>query len=72
MSFFIAVGMLSLTVGSLFILAPDTLRKINEAGTRIAADLDSRAFSHRVGVGLSLVVASLLFFFVAWYIALRG
>jgi len=72
MSFFIAVGVVALTVGSLFILAPETLRKLNEAGTRIAADLDSTAFSHRIGVGLSLVISSLLFFFVAWYIALRG
>jgi hypothetical protein len=72
MLFFIAVGLLSLFVGGLFIFSPDLLRKINEGGMRLVSSIDTATFTYRIGIGASLVIASLLFFFVAYYIAVKG
>lgn len=72
MVFFISVGVLALAFGVMMIFAPDTLRRLNEASMTVIKDLDSAAFSHKNGVGLFLIISSLLFFFVAYYINARG
>lgn len=72
MGFFIAVGIISLVVGLLFIIAPGTLRDINERTSRLVSNVEDTIFAYRVGVGLSLIIASLLFFFVAYYMRLKG
>ncbi|MEE9613780.1 MAG: hypothetical protein V3W31_02360 [Thermodesulfobacteriota bacterium] len=72
MSLFLAIGVLALTVGVLFLVSPDKLRELNEGCSRLVANLEDGAFTYRMGVGLSLIIASLLFFFVAYYIAAKG
>ncbi|MFQ5464972.1 MAG: hypothetical protein ACE5EI_03500 [Thermodesulfobacteriota bacterium] len=72
MGFFIVAGILSLSVGFLFIVSPNTIRRINEAGTRMITNIDSAVFSRRLGVGVTLMISSLLFFFVAYYMYARG
>jgi len=72
MAFFIGAGILSLSVGFLFIVSPNTIRRINEAGTRMITSIDSAVFSRRLGVGFTLMISSVLFFFVAYYIHARG
>ncbi len=72
MGLFIAVGILSLLVGLLFIISPATLRNLNEATSKLVTNMEEKAFSYRMGVGLFLVIASLLFFFVAYYIKIKG
>lgn len=72
MGLFILVGIISLAVGFSFIFAPEMLRKINQKSAVIVSNIESKAFDYRVGLGLSLIIASLLFFFVAYYIHVRG
>jgi TRAP-type C4-dicarboxylate transport system permease large subunit len=72
MIFFIAAGLLSLSIGFLFIFFPGAIMALNDAGKRMVTNVDAAAFSHRGGLGLTLIIASLLFFFVAYYISVRG
>lgn len=72
MELFIVVGILSLVFGLFFIASPTTLRTMSERTNRAIMDLEAKAFTYRLGVGLSLIIASLLFFFVAWYINVKG
>jgi hypothetical protein len=70
MELFIFIGAVSFAVGLLLIAAPDKLRSINERSNRFIVNLEESVFTYRLGVGLSLVIASVLFFFVAYYISL--
>jgi hypothetical protein len=72
MLFFIAVGLLSLIFGGLFIFSPEYLRRINEGGMRLVSSIDTAILNYRIGIGATLVIASLLFFFVAYYISVKG
>lgn len=72
MGFFIIVGILAMSVGLLFIFSPNTIRRINDIGTRMITNIDSAAFSRRLGVGITLLISSFLFFFVAYYMYVRG
>lgn len=72
MKLFIAVGVLSLIFGLLFIIAPAVLKSLNEFTNRMVINIEEKVFTYRFGVGISMVVASLLFFFVAYYIKVRG
>lgn len=69
---FTVIGILVFVFGLLFIIAPATLKAISEWTNKVVADLEARAFTYRLGVGLFLMIAGLLFFFVAWYIKIRG
>ena len=72
MAAFISIGIISLLVGVLFILSPDTLRRINDWSMTMVSAFDRKAFKYRTGLGLTLIIASILFFFVAYYISVRG
>lgn len=72
MGLFIAIGVLSLIFGLLFIAAPAILKNLNELTSRMAVNIEEKAFTYRFGVGISMVIASLLFFFVAYYIKIKG
>ncbi len=71
MALFIFIGVLSLVTGLLFLIAPKKLREINDKCSTVVTNLEDKAFTYRAGVGLSLIIASVLFFFVAWYINLK-
>ncbi len=72
MGLFIAIGVLSLIFGLLFIIAPAILKNLNELTSRMAISIEEKVFTYRFGVGISMVIASLLFFFVAYYIKIKG
>ena len=72
MGYFIAVGVLALAVGFLFLFAPGFLNTLNIRSARLVTSFETKAFTYRVGLGISLVIASILFFFVAYYIRVRG
>lgn len=72
MELFIVVGILSLVFGLFFIASPTTLRTMSERANMVMMDLEAKAFTYRLGVGFFLMIASLLFFFVAWYISVMG
>lgn len=72
MVYFIAIGVVSIIFGLLFVFAPDKLRVFNDKTSRVVGSFEKNAFTYRMGVGISLIIASLLFFFVAYYLRLKG
>lgn len=72
MSYLILIGAITLVVGVLFLFAPETLRSLNEKSKSVVSNFDDTAFVYRFGVGITLIVASILFFFVAYYVRLKG
>jgi uncharacterized BrkB/YihY/UPF0761 family membrane protein len=72
MGLFVFIGVVSIAAGLFLIFAPEKLQSINELSNRLITNLEEDVFTYRLGVGVSLVVASLLFFFVAYYINARG
>lgn len=72
MGYFIAIGVVSIVFGLLFLLAPEQLRSLNNRTSRLVSTIENSVFIYRMGVGISLIIASVLFFFVAYYIKLKG
>ncbi len=72
MVLFIVIGVIALIVGVMFLVAPDQLKKANEAANQLVSTVEEWIFSKKTGVGLSMIIASLLFFFVAYYINIKG
>ncbi len=69
---FIVIGVISLVVGVMFLGAPEKLLQINDAANKLVSSIEVWIFSKNIGVGLSMIIASILFFFVAYYINLKG
>lgn len=63
------IGSLALVIGLLLLFAPRVLKKLNELSARMIAKTDNLTFSYRIGFGVSLIVASLFMFFMAYYFA---
>ncbi len=72
MEVFLILSVISISVGAMLIFSPGLLRALNEAGSRVVADLEEKVFESRIGVGLALLLAGLLFLFVAYYIWVKG
>jgi len=72
MGVFIVAGIVSLFFGLMMLFFPEQLRRLNEASKSLVTNIDSAMFTYRLGVGISLVIASALFFFVSYYIRARG
>ena len=63
------IGFLALVIGLLLLFAPRALKKLNELSGRMIAKTDNLTFSYRIGFGVSLMLASLFMFFMAYYFA---
>ncbi|MEK6530983.1 MAG: hypothetical protein AABZ23_00645 [Deltaproteobacteria bacterium] len=72
MGIFIVIGAIALIAGLSFLAAPQMMKRLSETSARIVTSIDSTALSYRTGLGISLIIASLLFFFVAYYIRIKG
>lgn len=70
-SFCILIGAIAFALGSLLLLAPNSVKKLNELSAKMIARIDSLTFSYRVGVGVSLIIAALFMFFMAYYFTKR-
>lgn len=70
-NFSLFIGILALVIGILLLLKPEMLKKINELSTKMVVRLDTYAFSYRIGVGVSLLIAAAFLFFMAYYISKR-
>lgn len=66
-NFLIFVGILSLISGILFLFSPKTLQNLGRSFNRIVS-FEDRMLGLRVGVGVSLLLASILTLFVAYYL----
>lgn len=70
-SFCIVIGVLAFVVGFLLLVAPGFIKKLNELSAKIIAKIDTVTFSYRIGVGVSLILASIFMFFMAYYFTKR-
>lgn len=72
MLFLAFAGLISLVFGILFLFFPQVLRNLNDKANSIMtmslASLDEHIMKMRLGVGISLIIASILLFFVIFYI----
>lgn len=70
-SFCILIGVIAFALGFLLLFAPNSVRKLNELSAKMIAKIDTLTFSYRIGVGVSLIIASLFMFFMAYYFIKR-
>lgn len=70
-TFCILIGAVAFALGFLLILAPNSVRKLNELSAKMIARIDSLTFSYRIGFGVSLIIASAFMFFMAYYFTKR-
>ncbi|MEW6408715.1 MAG: hypothetical protein AB1488_01200 [Nitrospirota bacterium] len=68
---FSMLGILSTFFGILFLFSPKTITKINERVNKLLLDLDKRTLAYRGGIGLSMLIAAVLFFFIAYYMRMK-
>lgn len=75
MLFLIFTGIVSLIFGILFLFSPKTIRSLNDQIKRlmdkIVYSIDEKIYNLRVGVGVSLILVSLLVFFTAYCLIKR-
>lgn len=70
-NFSIIVGVIAFVMGVLFLVAPGSLKRINEISVKMIAKIDNITFSYRIGFGVSLIIASMFMFFMAYYFTKR-
>lgn len=68
MYFLIFVGFVSLISGILFLFFPEVLRALCTKADKVLLNLDTKLYDLRQGLGISLLLVSLLIFFVVYYI----
>lgn len=72
MWFLILAGIVSFLGGVLFLFSPKTLqdlnKKVNSTINKITVPIDERVYELRVGVGVSLLLVSIMMFFIVYYI----
>lgn len=66
------IAVLAGVMGLLLLFAPEVLRKFNEYSKKMIAQIDTVTFSYRIGFGVSLIIASLFMFFMAYYFNIKG
>lgn len=70
-SFCIVIGVLAFVTGFLLLAAPGFIKNLNELSAKIIAKIDTVTFSYRIGFGVSLMLASIFMFFMAYYFTKR-
>ena len=70
-SFSVIVGALAFVIGFLLLFAPGSLKRINDISAKMISKIDSVTFSYRIGFGVSLILASIFMFFMAYYFSKR-
>jgi len=68
MLFLVFIGVLSCVFGILLIFAPDALKGMSERANKAMLSFDDKFYELRMGVGISLLLVSVLCFFVAYYV----
>jgi uncharacterized membrane protein HdeD (DUF308 family) len=69
MLFLIFAGAVSLVFGIALLVSPQSVRKLEEKCNKSIVVFEERVHSKHTGVGISLLLVSLLCFFVAYYLA---
>ncbi|MCX5716764.1 MAG: hypothetical protein NTW44_00330 [Nitrospirae bacterium] len=66
------IAVIAGAMGLLLLFAPGVLKRLNELSARMIARIDTVTFSYRIGFGVSLIIASLFMFFMAYYFKVKG
>lgn len=66
------IAVIAGVMGFLLLFAPGVLKKFNEYSKKMIAQIDAVTFSYRIGFGVSLIIASLFMFFMAYYFKVKG
>ena len=66
------IAILAGVMGLLLLFAPGVLGKFNEYSKKMIAQIDTTTLSYRIGFGVSLIIASLFMFFMAYYFKIKG
>lgn len=66
------IAVIAGVMGLLLLFAPGVLKKFNEYSKKMIAQIDAVTFSYRIGFGVSLIIASLFMFFMAYYFKVKG
>ena len=64
-------GIVVLISGILFLFSPQTIRNLNARINRTVSSTDEKVYSLRIGVGISLILISILAFFTVYYLIRR-
>ena len=74
--YLIFVGIVSLSFGVLILFFPQTLHNLSDKVSRImnkvVAPIDSEVYRLKVGFGVSLILVSVLAFFVVYFMIKKG
>ena len=72
MEFLIVVGIISLIFGVLLLFFPQRLRNLStqteKAINKLCISIDEKVYKLRIGTGISLILVSVLSFFVIYYL----
>lgn len=71
MNFLIFAGLVALLFGIMFLFFPKTLLKWSESANRLITNIEDKAHNYRIGVGVSLILISIMCLFVAYYIKVK-
>ena len=71
MIFLTFLGIVVLISGILFLFSPQTIRNLNARISKTTGSIDEKFYSLRIGVGVSLILISILAFFTVFYLIRR-
>lgn len=58
------IAVIALIFGLLFLFSPQTLKKMNKKASQVISKTDESFLKNRVAVGVILIVASLIMFYI--------
>jgi len=71
MTFLEFAGTIALVFGLLLLLSPETLRRMQAACDKGVVLFEKKLYNLRIGFGISLLLISVLCYFIAYYIGKR-
>jgi len=63
-----AAGIISLVFGAILLVSPKTLKKLSKKLDQTLVHVEKKVYNLRVGIGTSLILASIMIFFVVYYL----
>lgn len=58
------IALVALVFGLLFLFSPQTLKKMNKKASQVISKTDESFLKNRIAVGIILIVASLIMFYM--------
>lgn len=68
MVFLIFAGIVALVFGVLFLVSPQTIHRLSEKADRLLLAIDEKIHNLKIGIGISLILVSIMCFFVVYFL----